>query len=65
MTGRELAEELLERSEGARGGDISGHDNRVLVRRGVLEEGILLLPKPFADAELLGFVRRAIDGASN
>jgi hypothetical protein len=34
------------------------------VRCGVLEEGILLLPKPFADAELLRFVRRAIHGAS-
>jgi signal transduction histidine kinase len=64
MTGRELAEELRKRCEGLAVAYISGHDNRVLVRRGVLEEGILLLPKPFADAELLGFVRLAIDGAS-
>ena len=61
MTGRELAERVRQRDAQLRVAYMSGHDDQVLVRRGAVDAGMLLLQKPFSDRELLTFVRRALD----
>jgi signal transduction histidine kinase len=59
-SGRELAALVCERQPAVRVGYMSGYDDEVLVRHGVLDPGILLLPKPFLEADLLRFVRRVL-----
>lgn len=61
MTGRELAERVRQTDARLRVAYMSGHDDQVLLRRGAVDAGILLLHKPFSDRELLAFVRRALD----
>jgi two-component system cell cycle sensor histidine kinase/response regulator CckA len=61
MSGRVLAESLTAKRPSLRVAYMSGHDDEVLVRQGVLDDGIWLLPKPFRDDELLAFVRAVLD----
>jgi signal transduction histidine kinase/ActR/RegA family two-component response regulator len=60
MSGRALAERLRARFPALAIAYISGHDDQVLVRQGVVDEGVSLLSKPFRDTELLAFVRAVL-----
>ena len=62
MNGRELAERLTALRPGLRVLFISGYASDVIAKRGVLEERVDLLEKPFSRASLLRRVRRALDG---
>jgi two-component system cell cycle sensor histidine kinase/response regulator CckA len=61
MGGRELAAALRRRDPGARILYTSGYAESIVVRKGVPEEGIELLQKPYSAAELSARVRRALD----
>lgn len=63
LSGRALADRAREASADLRVAYMSGYDDEVLVRQGVLDAGILLLPKPFRESELLDFVRSALDSS--
>lgn len=43
---------------------VSGYPADAIAHRGVLEQGIELLPKPFSGAALLGRVRQVLDAAA-
>ncbi len=62
MNGRELAERLAAVRPGLRVLFVSGYASDVIAKRGVLEEQVNLLEKPFSRASLLRRVRRALDG---
>jgi CheY-like chemotaxis protein len=62
MNGRELAERLTALRPGLRVLFVSGYASDVIAKRGVLEERVNLLEKPFSRASLLRRVRRALDG---
>ncbi len=63
MSGRDLATRLREDYGVPRVLFMSGYDDETISRHGVLEEGALLLPKPFLEADLLRAVRSALDAA--
>ena len=62
MNGRELAERLTALRPGLRVLFVSGYARDVIAKRGVLEEQVDLLEKPFSRAGLLRRVRRVLDG---
>ncbi len=62
MSGRELAERLTALRPGLRVLFVSGYASDVVAKRGVLEERVNLLEKPFSRVSLLRWVRRALDG---
>jgi two-component system cell cycle sensor histidine kinase/response regulator CckA len=64
MSGRRLSELLRERFGFTRVAFMSGYDDDVLARQGILPEGTWLLQKPFVDRDLLEFVRKALDAQS-
>lgn len=61
MNGRELAEQLQSRYPNLKCLFISGYTANVIADRGVLEEGMLFLQKPFSMKELAAKVRAALD----
>ena len=61
MNGPQLAERLREIRPGLKVLFISGYTRDALVRRGVLEEGVKLLAKPFMPEELVDWVRKTLD----
>ena len=61
MGGRELAAALLARRPGLRLLYISGYTDDAIVRHGVLEAGMALLPKPFTPDALAAKVREVLD----
>jgi PAS domain S-box-containing protein len=61
LGGRELAERLAAARPGLRVLYMSGYTDGVLVRDGVLEEGLAFLQKPFSPFTLLGKVREVLD----
>jgi PAS domain S-box-containing protein len=61
MNGRELARILTSRYPGQKVLYISGYTEDVIAHHGVLEEGVLLLEKPFSLRELAFKVREALD----
>ena len=64
MNGRELSRRLQERYPGAGTLFMSGYTPNVVTHRGVLEEGVHFMHKPFSRAELAAHVRAALeDGA--
>jgi hypothetical protein len=62
-SGRDLAAELLARGARCAVVFMSGYSQDVIVHRGVLDEGVTLVEKPFSSDALLGVVRAALDGA--
>jgi two-component system cell cycle sensor histidine kinase/response regulator CckA len=62
MDGRTCAELMKPRRPRTRVLFMSGHAESAIVRDGVLEAGIALLPKPFTPDALLQAVRAALDG---
>jgi len=63
VSGRALADRMAEQGSARRIAYMSGYDDTVLSRYGVLEAGIHLIQKPFLTDELLRFVRRVLDSA--
>ncbi len=61
MNGRELADRLRETRPGLRCLYMSGYTADIIAHRGVLDEGVSFLPKPFTWRELADKVRRVLD----
>ncbi len=59
--GRELAESLLASRPDLRVIFMSGYTSDIVLRRGVVEESVLFLPKPFSPLALAHAVRRTLD----
>ena len=64
MNGRELAERLRARRPGLACVYMSGYTADVIANRGVLEEGVLFIQKPFPIAALAAKLREALTPAS-
>ncbi|MEU7905144.1 ATP-binding protein [Actinoplanes sp. NPDC049118] len=62
MLGKELAERLAHVRPDTRVLYMSGYAQPVLASQGTLDPGVALLEKPFTAADLLGAVRRRLDG---
>jgi signal transduction histidine kinase/CheY-like chemotaxis protein len=63
MSGRALADRLVAEGKIRRVLYMSGYENEIIARHGVLTEGIRLLQKPFLEAELLEQVRLVLSEA--
>ena len=61
MSGRILADRMREQGKVRRVLFMSGYDNELVARQGVLHEGVRLLQKPFLEPELLREVRLSLD----
>jgi CheY-like chemotaxis protein len=61
LDGRAVANELRRHHPDLRVLYVSGHAQEVIAKRGVLEPGIELLPKPFTRSSLLARVRAVLD----
>ncbi len=59
--GVELAKKIAERHPGIQVVYMSGYTENSIVHQGVLDEGVLLISKPFTKAELARMIRSAID----
>jgi len=64
MSGRTLAERFHRTRPGIKVLFMSGYTDDVIVRHGVLDEGMPFLSKPFAAAELMRKVREVLDSES-
>ena len=64
MSGRELADRLRETRPQVRVLFISGYSEEVISRRGVLEPGVNLLPKPFTAQQLARRLREVLSDGS-
>jgi PAS domain S-box-containing protein len=61
MSGRALAERLRDQRPAMKVLYMSGYDDAAIVKHGVLEPGVTLLPKPFSADDLAGKVREVLD----
>ncbi|HZA39828.1 MAG TPA: PAS domain S-box protein [Actinomycetota bacterium] len=61
MTGKEMAAKLLVERPGMRVIYISGYSEDVIVHQGAVEEGVVLVQKPFTAEALLSKVREVLD----
>jgi CheY-like chemotaxis protein len=62
MSGRELADQLVDRRPGMRVLYMSGYTDDAIMHHGVLERPAFFLPKPFRPEQLATKVRRILDG---
>jgi CheY-like chemotaxis protein len=62
MTGRQLADEVTRRRPGMKVLYTSGYTDNAIVHHGRLDQGVLLLTKPYRKSQLAEMVRRAIKG---
>jgi PAS domain S-box-containing protein len=62
MTGRQLADEVTKRRPGTRVLYTSGYTDNSIVHHGRLDEGVLLLTKPYRKNQLAQSVRQALKG---
>jgi signal transduction histidine kinase len=60
MTGRQLAEEVKKRRPGTKVLYTSGYTDNAIVHHGRLDQGVLLLTKPYRSSQLAQMVRRAL-----
>jgi len=65
MSGRELADEVTKRRPGLKVLYTSGYTDNSIVHHGRLDQGVLLLTKPYRKGQLAQIVRRALQGAVN
>ena len=61
MTGRELADQALQRRPDLKVLYTTGYTRNAVVHNGVLDRGVAFLPKPFTMDQLAFKVRQAID----
>ena len=61
MNGRELAARLVEIRPGLRRLFMSGYTADVIASRGVLEEGVEFVQKPFTRKRLVARIRQVLD----
>ena len=61
MLGREVAQRVQTLRSGIRVLYISGYAQAVLGSQGTLDPGVVLLEKPFSEAQLLAKVREVMD----
>jgi hypothetical protein len=64
MLGKELAERMRDRMPAMRVLFMSGYAQPVLASQGTLEEGVVLIEKPFTERGLLAKVREVLDAES-
>jgi CheY-like chemotaxis protein len=62
MNGRQLADEVARRRPGMKVLFTSGYTENAMVHHGRLDPGVLLLAKPYRNAELARMIRRALAG---
>jgi FixJ family two-component response regulator len=62
MSGRELAEEAAKRRPGVKVLYTSGYTDNAIVHHGKLDDGVLLLTKPYRRNQLAEMVRKALGG---
>ena len=62
MSGRELADEVIKRRPGMKVLYTSGYTETAIVHHGRLDEGVLLLTKPYRKPQLARMVRLALSG---
>jgi signal transduction histidine kinase/CHASE3 domain sensor protein/ActR/RegA family two-component response regulator len=62
MSGRELAEEVAKRRPGLKVLYTSGYTDNAIVHHGKLDDGVLLLTKPYRRNQLAEMIRKALDG---
>jgi CheY-like chemotaxis protein len=60
MTGRQLAEEVAKRRPGTKVLYTSGYTENAIVHHGRLDQGVLLLTKPYRNSQLARMVRLAL-----
>ena len=63
MNGRQLADEVARAGPALKVLFTSGYTEDAIVHHGRLDPGVLLLTKPYRNAELAAMLRRAIGGA--
>jgi CheY-like chemotaxis protein len=62
MTGRQLADEVEKLRPGVKVLYTSGYTDSAIAQHGRLDDGVLLLPKPYRKAQLAQMVRQALGG---
>jgi CheY-like chemotaxis protein len=63
MTGRQLADEVGKRRPGTKVLYTSGYTDNAIVHHGRLDQGVLLLTKPYRSSQLARMIRLALTGA--
>jgi PAS domain S-box-containing protein len=64
MSGRELADEVAKRRPGVRVLYTSGYTDNAIVHHGKLDDGVLLLTKPYRRNQLADMIRKALNGGA-
>ncbi|MGY3550953.1 signal transduction histidine kinase/CHASE3 domain sensor protein/ActR/RegA family two-component response regulator [Bradyrhizobium sp. USDA 4472] len=62
MSGRELADEVAKRRPGLKVLYTSGYTDNAIVHHGKLDDGVMLLTKPYRRNQLAEMIRKALDG---
>jgi PAS domain S-box-containing protein len=65
LNGRQLADEVAKRRPGIKVLYTSGYTDNAIVHHGRLDEGVLLLTKPYRKSQLAGMVRQALRGEAS
>ncbi len=63
MSGRELADEVAKRRPGVKVLYTSGYTDNAIVHHGKLDEGVMLLTKPYRRNQLAEMIRKALGGS--
>ena len=65
MSGRELAEEVAKRRPGLKVLYTSGYTDNAIVHHGKLDDGVMLLTKPYRRNQLAEMVRKVLNGGAS
>jgi CheY-like chemotaxis protein len=60
MNGRQLADEMVKVRPGLRVLFTSGYTENAIIHHGRLDEGVLLLPKPYRKSDMANMIRKAL-----